>query len=559
MIVMRDILTYLVIKAMILKGNMDLNRLWKNTKDARKKNEKLLFEIIRRNRNCAFGKAHHFDEIKTLEDYRRNVPLSVFNDYEEDIDRMINNNEEDRLFSAPLVGYARTSGSTGTVKFIPLTQSEVNIYTSNTLTIMMALADRYQREKFGHGLKPGRGMFCANSMEQFLPNGRICSNIADVAAMQLGFIYPYIINIPFKKLFKINEALPNYINLRFALEDPNTSYIFAIFTSNMSDHLNYMKQNWPILVEDIEKGTLNEISQTDEATKEKLMKVIKPNPKRAAELKKEFEKGFDDTIVRRIWPNMAVLCSIGNGIFAPFTKDVRTYAGDVPMDYLIYGASEGLFATADALESEKRLMIVNSCFYEFIPQDDETKICTIDELEVGKEYEIIITNQAGLYRYHCGDVIKVESYMNECPYITFSYRKGHLLSVTGEKTTEEHMATVVERIRKKAGCGNIRWSVTTNLAKFPACYVLLMENDEGLDLREYSEFANEELKKENPRYADMFEYHLLSNMEIRNLKKGTTEEWKQLMISRGTAPTQVKPVTVLDNEEKEAFFLSRAE
>ena len=82
---LRDLLTYLIIKAMIIKGNMDLNRLWRNTRDARKKNEKLLFEILRKNRDCAFGKAHHFDEIKSLEDYRRNVPLSVFSDYEEDI------------------------------------------------------------------------------------------------------------------------------------------------------------------------------------------------------------------------------------------------------------------------------------------------------------------------------------------------------------------------------------------------------------------------------------------------------------------------------------------
>ncbi len=554
---LRDLLTYLIIKAMIIKGNMDLNRLWRNTRDARKKNEKLLFEILRKNRDCAFGKAHHFDEIKSLEDYRRNVPLSVFSDYEEDIDRMINSNEEDRLFSAPLVGYARTSGSTGAVKYIPLTQSEVDTYTSNTLTIMMALADRYQREKYGHGLRPGRGMYGANSMEQFLPNGRLCSNIADVAALQLGFIYPYIINIPFKKLFKINEALPNYVNLRFALEDPNTSYIFAIFSSNLSEALNYLKQNWPILVEDIEKGTISEISLTDEATRAKLLKVIRPNPKRASELRKEFEKGFDDTIIRRIWPNMAVIASIGNGIFAPFTKDIKTYAGDVPIDYLIYGASEGLFATVDALESEKRLLIVNSCFYEFIPQDDETKICTIDELEPGKEYEIIITNQAGLYRYHCGDVIKVDSYMNECPYILFSHRKGHLLSVTGEKTTEDHMTAVVERVREKAGCGNLNWSVCINTNEFPTRYILLLENDQGLDLRKYSQFATEELKKENPRYADMFAFKLLGDMEIRNLKKGTNEEWKQLIIGKGASLSQVKPVTVLDTEEKEQFFLSR--
>ena len=147
--------------------------------------------------------------------------------------------------------------------------------------------------------------------------------------------------------------------------------------------------------------------------------------------------------------------------------------------------------------------------------------------------------------------------MNECPYILFSYRKGHLLSVTGEKTTEDHMTAVVERIREKAGCGNLNWAVSINTNEFPTRYILLLENDQGLDLREYSEFATEELKKENPRYADMFAFKLLGDMEIRNLKKGTNEEWRQLLIGKGASLSQVKPVTVLDTEEKEQFFLSR--
>ena len=554
---MRDILTYLIIKVMILKGNMDLKRLARNSKDAYKKNEKLLFKIIRKNRNSGFGKTHHFDEIRTLEDYRNNVPLSSYADYKEDIQRMIDNNEEDLLFSEPVVGYAETSGSTGAVKRIPLTQSEVNIYVNNTLTIMMALADRYQREHYGHGLKPGRGLFTCPSMEGYLPNGRLCSNIADVAAKQLGFVYPYIINIPFRKLFKVNEIDFKYVNLRFGLEDPNTSYLFTVFMSNLSDMLYYLAENWEILVEDIEKGTINEIAHANEETREKLKKVIKPNSERAAQLRKEFEKGFDDTIIRRIWPNMAVIYGIGNGAFAPFVKSVRQFAGDVPIDFSIYGASEGLFATVDALETERRLMLVDSCYYEFIPEDDETKICTLAELEDGKEYEMVITNQAGLYRYRFNDVVRVDGFLNDCPYILFSHRKGHLISVTGEKTTEAHMEAVVERISEKAGCEELKWVATIDLSEHPFRYMLLLENEEGVDMTAYRDFANEELKKVNPRYALALSYRDLDTIKVLNLKKGTMEEWKQLMLDKGVSPTQIKPVTVLDNEEKEKFFLER--
>ncbi|MBR0418502.1 MAG: GH3 auxin-responsive promoter family protein, partial [Erysipelotrichaceae bacterium] len=78
------------------------------------------------------------------------------------------------------------------------------------------------------------------------------------------------------------------------------------------------------------------------------------------------------------------------------------------------------------------MVSIDSCYYEFIPVDDETKILSLDELEIGKEYEIVITNQAGFYRYRCGDVIKVLDYLNYCPYINFSSRKGTLLNITGE-------------------------------------------------------------------------------------------------------------------------------
>ena len=141
----RDLGTYFLIKSMIIKGNYDLNRLHKSTINARKNNEKLLFKIIKAGQNSEFGKKHNFSEIKTVEDFRRNVPLSTYEDYEPYIERMISNNEEDILTSFPLVGYAQTSGSTGKPKFIPLTKQTTSAYKNNTLTMMMALTDKYCR------------------------------------------------------------------------------------------------------------------------------------------------------------------------------------------------------------------------------------------------------------------------------------------------------------------------------------------------------------------------------------------------------------------------------
>ncbi len=89
---MRDLLTGIIIKAMILKGHYDVFSMHNNTVDAQKKNEKLLFKILKTNQNSEYGRKYDFRNIKTIEDYRKNVPLSTFDDYEGYIKRMIDNN-----------------------------------------------------------------------------------------------------------------------------------------------------------------------------------------------------------------------------------------------------------------------------------------------------------------------------------------------------------------------------------------------------------------------------------------------------------------------------------
>ena len=139
---MRNLLTKIIVKTMILKGRFDVKCMHKNTHHARKKNEKLLFKILKKNKNCELGKKYGFKDIKTIEEYRNKLPITTFAEYEKYVTRMIENNEEKLVTSLPLVGYAQSSGSVGKRKFVPLTQPEVNIYTKYTVTRMLALADK---------------------------------------------------------------------------------------------------------------------------------------------------------------------------------------------------------------------------------------------------------------------------------------------------------------------------------------------------------------------------------------------------------------------------------
>jgi hypothetical protein len=353
------------------------------------------------------------------------------------------------------------------------------------------------------------------------------------------------------------EAESQFLNCRFALEEKYTLFMFCIFFREITGIINYLENNWEQIVDDIEKGVVSDLAMATPEALEKLKPYIKPNPVRAAELRREFSKGFDETIIKRIWPNMSVIYGIGTSTFTPFSKKARNYTNGIPFYFSIYGASEGLWAATDELDSPKQLLLVDSCYYEFIPTDDESKFLSIDELEIGKTYEIVITNQAGLYRYRCGDVIKVLDYMNECPYIMFAYRKGQLLNITGEKTTEEHMAKVVKEIAKVAGCKITNWAVQSKIEEHPYYYLLLLENEEGKDLREYTELAHQLLCEANPRYAYFTNINGMGKLEIANQEPGTHKAWADTQVARGVAYTQIKPVRILDNSTKEEFFLSR--
>lgn len=553
----RDLLTKIIVGAMIKKGHMDIRAMHRNSVHARKNNEALLFKILKKNADTEYGRKYGFKDVKSLEDFRRMIPVTSFHDYEGYIDRMINNNEDDLITAEPVIGYAQSSGTVGGRKYVPLTQPQVNIYTKYTVTRMLACADTYYRKNYGRPIKPGRGLYTNHAISDYLPNGVLSSNVADVAARQLGFLYPYILSNPYKRLFTQYEAEFRYVNTRFALQDRDTLFVFSVFLKMFTDLMLYLEKNWETIVDDIEKGTVSDIANATPEVREMLLAKIRPDPVRAAELRREFEKGFDETIIPRIWPNMSAICGIGTSTFEQFYKLSKTMTGDVPYDFSIYGASEGLFAAVDELNSPDQLLLADSCFYEFVPVEDESKVLCLDELEVGHHYEIIITTQSGLYRYKIGDVIRVIGYRGECPYIRFAYRKGQLLNLAGEKTTEEHMQAAVDEIAREAGCRILNWTVDSIIKAQPCHYLLMLENEEGRDLREYNAFADEALRRINIRYQHFNDRGVLGKVEIANLKPGTNAEWIHNKEQTGTSVAQIKPVRILDSDEKKEFFNAR--
>ena len=555
-----SVLTWAIIRILTLKGKKSLREIMQNCTRANDLSRELLMQIVRDNRDTEYGRRYHFDRIRSIEDYKRLVPFSTYDDYAPYIERMVNNGEKNLITTYPIVQYAETSGSIGVPKKIPVSKQSMEIYTKYTITRVTALADAWHREHNRHGLPVGRGFNQLEIVDRTLPDGTPLGNISGSAAKSYKMLFPYYLTSPIPVLYPKGYIPMMYLKVRYALADRDTSFMFSVFMTNLVDMMNYIKNNWEWLVEDIRTGTFNKDVKIDEETKSELMKVTRPEPERAAELEREFRKGFDTPIIPRIWPKMSFISTIGTGGFAAYTRAMRSFSGDVPIDFQIYGASESMMATCTHIEEPEFALLCDSCFFEFLPADapaDCTETLNIDQLEVGKEYEIIITNLSGFYRYRIKDVLKVLGYEGESPKITFSYRKSQLLDLAGDKITESMMDEAIRRTGDELGVNIIDYSVYPNRDDSPSHYEFLIEPDRPLDVSkcdEYRQILEKHLGEVNPVYKECVDTNEITHAVLYLQQMQTHALWRDVKVHNGTSLNQVKPVRVLDTPIKKNFF-----
>lgn len=541
----------------IIKGNKKISHFETITKNAPETNKQLIIDLVRRNANTEYGKKYSFDQIHTVEDYKEKVPFSTYDDYAVYINRMIKNNEEGLITNDPIVHYALTSGSVDNPKKIPVSEDTVKQYREYMTQFSFATIDKQLKGKW----KKGRGLNLMEAKFETLPNGLLAGSISGRGMYSIKNILFLMFTSPKEVVFPKEMMDSKYIHLRFALMERDLSYIAAAFMTAVCDLIKYLELNWEMIVDDIEKGTINSEIKIPEETRKTLEGKIKPNPQRAEELRREFKKGFKEPIIPRIWPEFAFVFAIGSGGFSVYTDKMRYYLGDIPIFFSVYAASESIMAISNEMESQEFVLIPDTAFYEFIPVDkeDSDETLTMEQLEVGKDYEIILTNQSGFYRYRIKDVIRVIGWYHQAPKIKFVYRLNQIVSIAGEKTTEESVSWAVKEFAKEVGCDLVDYSVYADTVISPGRYVIFIETERKLPIEKHDEYRRiigEKLNTANPSIGSKVKSGVLSPSEITFLQEQTYALYRDLMIMRGISGNQLKPVRVFDTPIKEKFFFA---
>ncbi|MBR6780731.1 MAG: GH3 auxin-responsive promoter family protein, partial [Clostridia bacterium] len=396
-----------------------------------------------------------------------------------------------------------------------------------------------------------------------LPNGNTASCLSAIPFNLLRPIAQFFSVTPKAILYpeQPENTDMNYVKLRFALENSKVTALTAALVTYLESMFEYLEKNWQVLVEDIEKGTISESVRCPKELRKKLLKKCKPNPERAAELRAEFEKGFDTPIGPRIWPHLAWTSAMRSGALALYAEKLKYYCGDLPFNNTGYAASESLMAMPLEMSALDAVLLPKSCLFEFLPVDApaDTKTLLMDELEVGKEYEVIITNLAGLYRYRMYDVVRVTGFYQKTPKVEFLYRSNLVLNITGEKTTQQMLDWAVERACKEVGLSYSRFCVRGVMQQGTAPYYdVLIEplNETNADLSALALALDDALRQSN-LYIDVRRREdVLAPTQVHLLHKGTFDAYTDSLRQQGVNVNQVKPVTILNTDERLEFFLA---
>lgn len=550
----------------VFLGNLVFKGFEHFTTEAVETQEATLKKIMEKNKDCELGRKYDFANINSIKEFQEKVPLSTFEDYAPLIDRILENDKEKIITSSKIIRYTASSGSVGKPKIQPKTIRDIwNMQCMGFAATPACAANWFKKQGIYKHLPKQMGPLLISLNGHKLKNGKMSNGAGQVPFTYLTPIIKYFSTTPLEILYPEDQDNTNtsYFQCRFSLINRDVTYLGSMVITLLTTMFEYMEGNWELLCNDIEKGTIDPSIQCPQSLREQMMKKIKPDPKRAAELRKEFEKGFETEtpIAKRIWPKLCWGYGMISSTLSVYVDKLKRYVGDLPLHNMGYAASEGYMAMPVELNASDYVLLPRSLVYEFLPLDapEGTRPLTLGEVEVGKDYEIIVTNFSGLYRYRILDVVRITGKHNNSPKVEFLYRTNMGLNLANEKTTTQMLDWVAEKVEEKFGLDFKGFSFYSEAKSETPHYVMLVEcgNDAPVKNRaEIEDFIDQSFRECNEKYDKYRSWGMIHMPKLYQLQDGTYDDYKKSILAQGRVLNQIKPVTVVNTPEREEFFFS---
>ena len=466
------------------------------------KQQTLLLNLVRTAEKTLYGREHHFEEIHSVEDFQKRVPITDYEQLKPYIEKMKRGQRSILWPETPLY-FAKTSGTTSGAKYIPISKEGMPYQTGAAQSALL----HYIAQKNNADFVTGKMIFLQGSPE-----------LEEIFGIKTGRLSGIVAH-----------HIPSYLQKNR----------LPSFETNMIE-------DWETKVDEIVKETEKENMTLISGIPPWLImyfeKLIARNNKKITEL----------------FPNLQLIIT-GGVNYEPYREKMEELLGG-PVDILqTFPASEGFFAFQEDYEKEGLLLLTDhGIFYEFVPLEEfgklEAKRLTLKDIELNKDYALILTTNSGLWAYSIGDVVR---FISKDPYrIVVSGRTKHFTSAFGEHviayeveeamkaSIQKHPAQITEfhlapQVSPESGLPYHEWFV--EFEKEPA------------NLEEFKQTLDLELRKRNSYYDDLISGKVLRPLVLTTLKRGAFNDYAK---SEGKLGGQNK-IPRLANDRKIGDYLSK--
>lgn len=531
---------------MQLIGWQGLRPLKQAARQPRQTQQQVLLQILKANQQTEFGKRFGFDVIKSIEEYQQLVPVQDYDSLQPLILRQAESGQPALTAEQPLM-YNQTSGTTGQPKYIPiLAQTLKNLKQSQNLYSYIAYSARPQA--FAGKLLGIVSPACEGHLPTGQPygsaSGHIYQNMPAMARSK--YVLP-------AEVFEIADyELKYYLILRLALAEPTITYMGSANPSTFKKLLELLDSQAPALLADLRQGSCQGLESLPEAIQQAVKARLRPEPQRAAELEVLFASALatgQPVSIGQVWPYLQLISTWTGGSCQIALAGLQAR---IPEQVLVmelgYLASE--FRGTITIDAQRGLGVptLTTTFFEFVEtqawEREQPVFLTLDQLEMGKDYYLLMTTEAGLYRYHMNDIVRVTGHFENTPTLSFVQKGKGVTSITGEKLYESQLIAAVSQAEQEMGLRS-------------AYYLALADESRSL-YRLYIEFSSAP-PAETQAFAARVEQHLFAHnleyqakrgsgrlhpLSVTVLKQGTYEAFKAHCLAKGQREGQFKIVAL---------------
>lgn len=433
------------------------------------KDQQVIFSsLIKNAKHTVFGKDHQFQQIQTHQEFTEAVPIRDYELLKPYIEQ-IKEGKQNVLWKGVPIYFAKTSGTTSGVKYIPITKDSIPNHINTARNALLC----YMAET-------GNTAF-ANGKMIFLSGSPVLERVANIPTGRLSGI--------------VNHHVPKYLR-----------------SNQLPSYETNCIEDWEIKLDKIVQETI-----TKDMT---LISGIPPWMQMYFDRLTE----VSERKIKDLFPNFSVMVQ-GGVNFEPYKAKLFESIGK-KIDYIeLFPASEGFFAFQDTQDKEGMLLNTNSgIFYEFIPaaevfNENPTRL-TLNDVKIGENYALIINSNAGLWGYNIGDTVKFVS-LN--PYrIIVSGRIKHFISAFGEHVIGEEVEFALLSVAKQMNVSVVEFTVAPSIAqdKGKSYHEWFIEfENEPANMQLFIDEVDASLRSRNVYYDDLITGNILQKLVVRKIEK----------------------------------------